>query len=61
MVGKTVAKLGISAESMQNEEHGFHTNIEGKYYYCIFKKIETRYMGSSSRWTYCMNVFRLIF
>lgn len=45
MVGKTVAKLGISAESMQNEEHGFHANIEGKYYYCIFKKIETRYMG----------------
>lgn len=45
MVGKTVAKLGIPAESMQNEEHGFHTNIEGKYYYCIFKKIETRYMG----------------
>ena len=30
---------------MQNEEHGFHANIEGKYYYCIFKKIETRYMG----------------
>ncbi|WP_419060056.1 diguanylate cyclase domain-containing protein [Hominenteromicrobium sp.] len=45
MVGKTVANLGISAESMQNEEHGFHANIEGKYYYCIFKKIETRYMG----------------
>ena len=45
MVGKTVAKLGISAESMQNEEHGFHANIEGKYYYCVFKKIETRYMG----------------
>lgn len=45
MVGKTVAKLGIPAESMQNEEHGFHANIEGKYYYCIFKKIETRYMG----------------
>lgn len=40
-----MAKLGISAESMQNEEHGFHANIEGKYYYCIFKKIETRYMG----------------
>lgn len=42
MVGKTVAKLGISAESMQNEEHGFHANSEGKYYYCVFKKIETR-------------------
>lgn len=45
MVGKTVGELGISAESMQNEEHGFHANIEGKYYYCIFKKIGTRYMG----------------
>ena len=45
MVGKTVAKLGIPAEIMQNKEHGFHANIEGKYYYCIFKKIETRYMG----------------
>ena len=45
MVGKTVGELGISAESMQNEEHGFHAKIEGKYYYCVFKKIETRYMG----------------
>lgn len=29
MVGKTVAKLGIPAESMQNEEHGFHAILRG--------------------------------
>lgn len=45
MLGKTVAELGIFAESMQNEEHGFHATIQGKNYYCVFKKIDDHYMG----------------
>lgn len=45
MMGKTVTELGIPPESMQKEAHGFHANIEGKSYFCVFKKIDSRYMG----------------
>ena len=33
----------LVTEAMEKNEISY--NIEGKYYYCIFKKIETRYMG----------------
>lgn len=45
MTGKTVEELGISPARMQNDTYGFHINMSGEPYYCVFKKINGYYMG----------------
>ncbi len=44
-VGENVLDIGLDLNSIQNDEDGFHSMINGQHSFCVFKKIGSNYIG----------------
>lgn len=44
-VGKNLTEIGLSLDRIINNKNGFHNNVNGSYSFCVFKKIDTNYIG----------------
>ena len=44
-VGKNFSEIGLNLSDIKENSSGFHTIIEGKHSFCVFKKIGSNYIG----------------
>lgn len=44
-IGKQLTEAGFEFDDLENTEYGFYKTIAGRYSYCVFKEIDSNYVG----------------